>query len=187
MSVESVPQDADIAAYEQGQLLVYPTEAVMGIGCDPDNEKAVMSLLALKQRPIDKGLILLAANYSQLLPYVNDSAIPQDKRFSIFSCWPGPVTWLLPKSCAAPNWLTGGHDAIAVRVTGHPGARALCEKLGRPIVSTSANLTGQEPARNIKEAKHYFADSVHYVEGNVGQALQPSTIKDALTGATIRN
>ena len=85
MSVESVHQDADVAAFESGQLMVYPTEAVMGIGCDPDNEAAVMSLLALKQRPVEKGLILLAANYSQLLPYVDDNAIPQDKRFSIFS------------------------------------------------------------------------------------------------------
>lgn len=187
MGVESVHQDADIAAFESGQLMVYPTEAVMGIGCDPDNEAAVMSLLALKQRPVEKGLILLAANYSQLLPYVDDNAIPQDKRFSIFSCWPGPVTWLLPKSATAPKWLTGEHDAIAVRVTNHAGARELCNKLGRPIVSTSANLTGQEPARTTEEARTYFANSVHYVSGVVGGATQPSTIKDALTGTTIRN
>ncbi|GGF64784.1 Sua5/YciO/YrdC/YwlC family protein [Alteromonas lipolytica] len=187
MSVESVHQDADIAAFESGKLLVYPTEAVMGIGCDPDNEEAVLALLALKQRPVEKGLILLAANYSQLLPYVDDNAIPQDKRFSIFSCWPGPVTWLLPKSATAAKWLTGEHDAIAVRVTAHAGARALCDKLGRPIVSTSANLTGQEPARTPEQARQYFADSVHYVDGVVGGASQPSTIKDALTGATIRN
>lgn len=187
MSVESVHQDADIQAFESGQLIVYPTEAVMGIGCDPNNEAAVLSLLALKQRPIEKGLILLAANYSQLLPYVNDNAIPQDKRFSIFSCWPGPVTWLLPKSDSAPKWLTGEHNTIAVRVSNHLEARALCEKLGRPIVSTSANLTAQEPARTTEEAKRYFADSVHYINGAVGGALQPTTIKDALTGATIRN
>lgn len=187
MSVESVEQDADILAFQNGELLVYPTEAVMGIGCDPDNQQAVLALLALKQRPVEKGLILLASNYSQLLPYVNDNAIPQDKRFSIFSCWPGPVTWLLPKSQNAPQWLTGEHDSIAVRVTAHSGARALCDKLGRPIVSTSANKTGQQPARNQDEAKQYFADSVHYVAGEVGGASQPSTIKDALSGEIIRN
>ncbi|MDC8829134.1 Sua5/YciO/YrdC/YwlC family protein [Alteromonas gilva] len=187
MSVESVHQDTDIEAFENGQLLVYPTEAVMGIGCDPNNEDAVMALLDLKQRPVEKGLILLAANYSQLLPYVNDNAIPQDKRFSIFSCWPGPVTWLLPKSATAPGWITGEHEAIAVRVTAHQGARALCEKLGRPIVSTSANLTGQAPAVTQQQARAYFGDRVHYIDGEVGGAQQPSTIRDALSGAIIRN
>ena len=86
-------QDPMVAAFENGMLLVYPTEAVMGIGCDPDSESAVLALLAIKQRPIEKGVILVAANYSQLLPYVNDNAIRPDMRTEIFSSWPGPNTW----------------------------------------------------------------------------------------------
>ena len=91
-------QDPMVAAFENGMLLVYPTEAVMGIGCDPDSESAVLALLEIKQRPIEKGVILVAANYSQLLPYVNDNAIRPDMRTEIFSSWPGPNTWVLPKS-----------------------------------------------------------------------------------------
>lgn len=179
-------QDPMVAAFENGMLLVYPTEAVMGIGCDPDSESAVMALLEIKQRPIEKGVILVAATYSQLLPYVNDNAIKPDMRTEIFSSWPGPNTWLLPKSATAPAWLTGQHDKIAVRVTNHPTAKAMCEQLGKPVVSTSANLTGQAPALTIEEARTIFADSVTYVDGEVGQYSKPSTIRDGDSGEVIR-
>lgn len=186
MQIEENPQDQDIAVFNDGGLLVYPTEAVMGIGCNPEDERAVRALLALKQRAVEKGLILLAANYSQLLPYVNDQAIPLEKRFEIFSSWPGAVTWLIPKSQHTPTWITGKYDTVAVRVPAHDGARALCEKLGSPIVSTSANLAGHEPAKTIDEAKQVFGDRAHYIEGVVGGANQPSIIKDAITGTIIR-
>lgn len=181
------PSDPDIAAFEAGTLLVYPTEAVMGIGCDPDNETAVMALLALKQRSIEKGVILIADNYSQLLPYVNDNAIRQDRRTEIFSSWPGPVTWLLPKSPKAPDWLTGGQPNIAVRVTDHPVVKTLCQKLNKPLVSTSANLSGQPPALSTEQARQVFGDAAHYVAGEVGKRNRPSTIKDSDTGQIIRD
>lgn len=184
--VNSADVDPIVTAFEDGKLLVYPTEAVMGIGCDPDNEAAVNQLLEVKQRAVEKGVILIAANYSQLLPYVNDNAIRPDRRTDIFSSWPGPNTWLLPKSTTAPSWITGKHDKIAVRVTNHPVVVALCNKLNKPLVSTSANLTGQAPARSIAEAKAVFADSVVYVDGEVGGADKPSTIRDGDTAEVIR-
>ncbi|MFT4725078.1 MAG: L-threonylcarbamoyladenylate synthase, partial [Colwellia sp.] len=63
-------------AYSQGGIIAYPTEAVFGLGCDPDNLLAIEKLLSIKNRSPEKGLILLAANYSQLLPYIDDSKIP---------------------------------------------------------------------------------------------------------------
>lgn len=184
--VNSADVDPIVTAFEEGKLLVYPTEAVMGIGCDPDNEAAVRQLLEVKQRAVEKGVILIAANYSQLLPYVNDNAIRPDRRTDIFSSWPGPNTWLLPKSATAPHWITGKHDKIAVRVTNHPVVVALCNKLNKPLVSTSANLTGQAPAKTIEEAKTVFADSVIYVDGEVAGADKPSTIRDGDTAEVIR-
>ena len=175
-----------VSAFEQGDLLVYPTEAVMGIGCDPDNEAAVNALLMLKQRSVDKGVILVAANYSQLLPYVNDNAIAQHRRSEIISSWPGPHTWLLPKSKSAPAWLTGNHEKIAVRVSDHPVVRALCEELGKPLVSTSANLAGEPPTKTIVEAKRVFGNRVIYIDGEVGGNSKPSTIRDGDTGEIIR-
>lgn len=180
------PVDAFVTAFNEGEVFVYPTEAVMGIGCDPDNPAAVERILSLKSRPVEKGVILIASNYSQLLPYVNDNAIPMDRRTEIFSSWPGPVTWLLPKSARAPDWITGGQPKIAVRVTSHPVVRALCDKVDKPLVSTSANPSGESPAVTLAQAKSYFGESVHYIEGDLGQQAKPSTIKDCDTGRTIR-
>lgn len=187
MQSELSSEDPIIAAFTAGELIVYPTEAVMGIGCDPDNEAAVGALLALKNRPVEKGMILIADTYSRLLPYVNDNAVKLDKRTEIFSSWPGPVTWLLPKSDSAPAWITGEHDTIAVRVTDHPVVKDLCEKLGKPLVSTSANPSGQAPAKDVAQAKAYFGNNVTYVEGTVGGHSRPSTIRDGQTGQVIRD
>lgn len=179
--------DALKEAFEQGALIVYPTEAVMGIGCDPDNEMAVHKLLQLKQRPIEKGMILIADSYSRLLPYVNDNVVPPYRRTEVFSSWPGHNTWLLPKSKTAPRWITGDHEKIAVRVTDHPVVKALCERLGKPLVSTSANPSGEPPAQNQQQARAYFADSVIYIDGETGSKTRPSTIRDCETGQIIRD
>ncbi|NMH60596.1 Sua5/YciO/YrdC/YwlC family protein [Alteromonas ponticola] len=173
-------------AFDDGKLVVYPTEAVMGIGCDPDNYDAVNALLALKARPIEKGMILIADTYSRLLPYVNDSLVPLDMRPSIFSSWPGPITWLLPKSANAPDWITGGQEKIAVRVSNHPVVIELCRLVEKPLVSTSANPSGEAPARTLDEAHQYFGSQLHYVAGATGGYSSPSTIRDCTTGNIIR-
>lgn len=186
MTVSQQSQSA-IASLTQGDVIVYPTEAVFGLGCDPMNENAVNKLLAIKQRPVEKGLILIADNYGQLLSYVDDAKIPMDKRADIFSQWPGPITWVMPASKKAPAWITGQFDTIAVRVTAHPAVKALCQQFGGPIVSTSANLSGQEPVSSIAQAKEIFGEQVgFYVDEPLGGATQPSTIKDAMTGKVFR-
>lgn len=183
---DSTQQDSLLAAFNNGEVIIYPTEAVMGIGCDPDNEEAVNKLLALKQRSVDKGLILIAATYSQLLPYIDDRAIREDRRPTIFSSWPGPITWLLPKSNRAPKWISGTHLKIATRVPSYLPLTKLCERLGKPIVSTSANLSGESSCITIEEAKLQFGDKVIYVEGSVQGRTSPSMIKDAETGDVLR-
>ncbi|EIR69115.1 Sua5/YciO/YrdC/YwlC family protein, partial [Yersinia pestis] len=105
---------ADIVrALRQEEVIAYPTEAVFGLGCDPDSEKAVNTLLALKQRPWQKGLILVAANYAQLEPYINDSMLNEIQRETLFSTWPGPITWVIPARVETPQWLTGCFDSLA--------------------------------------------------------------------------
>jgi L-threonylcarbamoyladenylate synthase len=174
-------------AFTSGELLAYPTEAVFGLGCDPRNEQAVLKLLELKQRPLEKGLILLAADYSQLVPFVADLKIPQDKRFSVFSHWPGPITLLLPAALSTPAWLTGGSDKIAVRVTAHEPARQLCRALGSAIVSTSANFSGEPPLTTAPAVRETFGERVAWVmEDAVGGATSPSKIVDPLTNQIYR-
>tara|TARA_B100000700_G_C15002491_1_gene836963 strand:- start:185 stop:748 length:564 start_codon:yes stop_codon:yes gene_type:complete len=184
---EPITVDPVVESLQQGEVILYPTEAVYGLGCDPMNQQAVEKLLAIKQRPVEKGLILIADNYGQLLPYVADHKIPMDKRADIFSQWPGPVTWVMPAAADTPKWLTGKFDSIAVRVTNHPTVKRLCQAFGGPLVSTSANLSGEQPVSSIAAAKAAFAEQVGcYVDEPLGGQQQPSTIKDALSGQTFR-
>lgn len=175
-----------LQALQQEEVIAYPTEAVFGLGCDPDSEKAVNALLALKQRPWQKGLILIAANYEQLKPYVDDAALTDSQRETIFSVWPGPVTWVIPTRPETQRWLTGSFDSLAVRVSDHPLVQQLCSQYGKPLVSTSANLSGQEPCRTTEEVRIQFGSSLPVLAGLVGGRLNPSEIRDALTGKQFR-
>ncbi len=131
---------------QRGGLLAYPTEAVWGLGCDPDNEAAVLRLLQLKQRPVEKGLILVAAHLDPLRRWLDLPALPPERLARVAASWPGPHTWVMPAAAGAPAWITGGRDSIAVRISAHPVVVALCEAFGGVVVSTSANRGG-EPRR----------------------------------------
>jgi len=170
---------------QQGGVIAYPTEAVFGLGCDPDNHQAVEKLLAIKQRSRDKGLILIAADFQQLRPYLAE--IDSSLKAKILTTWPGPVTWLWPAKPAVSSLLRGAHETIAVRVTAHPVAAALCLTFGGPVVSTSANLSSKPPARTAEEVRSQFGDQLDYVlEGEIGGLSRPSQIRDAVTGEIIR-
>ena len=175
-----------ITALQQGGIIAYPTEAVYGLGCDPLNQAAVARLLSLKKRPVSKGLILIAAEWEQLACYVKP--IPTQAMATVLATWPGPVTWLFPAARMTPDWIRGEHATVAVRVTAHPIARALCMHFGRPIVSTSANPAGQLPARDAEAVSKIFTAGVEIiVGGEVGGLLQPTEIRDVETGKTIRS
>lgn len=165
--------------------MAYPTEAVYGLGCDPWNPGAVARLLALKRRFVAKGLILLAAEPRQLGSAVV-AAGPAWQRAR--RTWPGFHTWLLPARSGLPRWVIGRHRRVAVRVTAHPVAAALCRAFGRPLVSTSANLAGQPPARSAQAVRRAFPRGIDVVvPGEVGGEPRPSPIRDAVTGRTVRS
>lgn len=178
--------DKIIVSLHQEQVIAYPTEAVFGLGCDPDSELAVNKLLALKQRPWEKGLILIADNYEQLKSYIDDSQLTEEQKQAMFAMWPGPVTWVLPAKATTPKWLTGQFDTLAVRVTDHPLVKELCRQYGKPLVSTSANLSGLEPCRTTDEVVAQFKDSIPILDGAVGGRQNPSEIRDAKTGQLYR-
>lgn len=173
-------------ALKLGQILAYPTEAVFGLGCDPDNQNAVLALCALKQRPIEKGLILIASDFSQLLPYIDLNAITETQLTAVTQTWPGPYTWVMPSKLTTPKYLRGGFETIAVRVSNHPTVKALCGQFGKPIVSTSANLSGMAPAKTPKEVFEQFAGAVAISEGEIGTLDKPTIIRDARTGEIFR-
>ena len=169
-----------------GGIIAYPTEAVFGLGCDPSNLLAVTRLLELKQRPVHKGLILVAATRQQLAPWVLPQTAELERRLA--DSWPGPFTWLVPARDDCPHWLTGEHSTLAVRVSAHPVVRALCNRLGGALVSTSANVSTLPPARSVLEVQLHFAESIDFiVTGSLGGRAQPTTIRDLVSGRTIRN
>ena len=165
----------------EGGLVAYPTESCYGLGCDPMNARAVRRLLRLKHRPLKKGLILIAASFEQLRPYV--AHVSEE----ILAGWPGARTWLLPATPRTPVWILGRHPRVAVRVSAHPVAAALCRAAGMAIVSTSANPAGQRPARSLREVHHYFGRHIDYVlPGRIGRRRRPTPIVDAVTRDVVR-
>lgn len=174
----------------QGKVLAYPTEAVWGLGCDPYNEAAFSEILRLKQRPIEKGVILLAGQISQVEHLLKH--LDADIRQQVIQSWSHSanqdraITWLLPADDSIPTWIKGNHPQVAVRVTHHPLCIALCNAFNGFIVSTSANPAGLIPARSIQEANQYFAATIDYLNGDLGLSQEPSKIIDASTGEVIR-
>lgn len=161
---------------KKGGVIAYPTEAVFGLGCDPRNEAAVKRIIRLKQRRADKGLILIAASLDQLLPWLEP--ISAALRAKLEATWPGPVTWLLPARPEVPVCLRGKHSTLAVRVTVHPIAAALCQAYGTPLVSTSANISKRPPARTALAVRRQFGKAVDtIVPGAVGGASRPTEIR----------
>ena len=181
--------DADlsraVAALRRGGVIAYPTEAVWGLGCDPFNESAVRRIFALKERPGGIGVILIGADFAQIAPFLGDcSPVAIDRARAT---WPGPNTWLFPRNTLVPAWIVGEHAGIAVRVTAHPIAAALCRAFGSAIVSTSANPHGQAPARSAETVRQLFNDPLdEIIEGELGGLERPTPIRDAVSGKTLR-
>ena len=164
-----------------GGIVAYPTESVYGLGCDPCNRSAVMRLLRIKRRIASKGLIVIAARLDQLTPFVAE--FPEH----VLDTWPGAYTWLLQPRRRLPYWITGRHARIAMRLTAHTTARALCLAAGMALISTSANRTGLAPVRDYREAVRRFGGEVDcVVAGRVGGYKQPTSIRDAASGKIIR-
>ena len=180
---------ADAAnALKHGGVLAYPTEAVWGLGCDPDNEAAVMRLLAIKERPVEKGLILIAANLDQLRPYLDLFALSSERLAEVLATWPGPHTWIMPAGPRAPRWITGAHSGIAVRVTAHPVVVTLCTVFGSALVSTSANRGGEPPPADLAELERsgLLQRLDGRLDGETSFLDRPTQIRDALSGALLR-
>ena len=168
---------------QQGGIVACPTEAVYGLSCDPLNPAAVQRLLALKGRPANKGLILVAAHIEQLAPFAR---IEDPCTEAARATWPGPHTWLLPARAALPWWIGGGRDTVACRVTAHPLMAALCEAAGGALVSTSANRAGRLPARSPLQVRLRCPGVDAILHGALGGLPRPTPIRDARSGELLR-
>ena len=181
------PTDLELAVscLKLGGIIAYPTEAVFGLGCDPARLDVVEQLLRIKNRDSNKGLILVAADWSQLEPYIEP--IPPKCLTKIQQTWPGPYTWVFPVRSWVPKQLCGEFSSIAVRVSAHPSVQALCQEFGSAIISTSANISGHPPARDAGAVNMIFGGKIDFIlPGEVGSLTRPTEIRDAITGEVLR-
>lgn len=174
-----------------GGVIAYPTEAVWGLGCDPDNEQACLKLLQIKQRRIEKGMILIAGSVDQFSSIL--APLSPQQRTALVQAWQqqdksGAVTFLVPDLLQqVPWWVKGQHPAVALRVSRHPLVKALCEASGGALVSTSANISGKSPARSQLMLKKQLGTQLDFiVPGELGGENKPSRIIDLETGKTLR-
>lgn len=161
---------------KRGGIIAYPTEAVFGIGCDPRNLEALHKLRNLKARAGYKGFIVICASIEQLLESFPELEIDAEQMTRLRAEQRHPTTWLINTKAPLSALLIGDNSTLAVRVTKHPLAKTLCQRAG-PIVSTSANTEGEEPATSIKALQHCFKDQIdYYLDGPLGNAKTPSQI-----------
>jgi L-threonylcarbamoyladenylate synthase len=173
-----------VDSVQRGEVIAYPTEAVYGLGCNPWNQRAVEKILAIKQRPWQKGVILIASDFTQLQEFV--LPISETLMGQLSATWPGPVTWLLPAQPYVPEYLKGEHDTIAVRVTAHKQTAALCDALGHALVSTSANRAGKRPAKHAYQVSYHLPEVDYVLPGACVGSNKPSQIRHGITGAQLR-
>jgi L-threonylcarbamoyladenylate synthase len=179
-SNESIKATASLL--REGGVIVYPTETVYGLGCIPSDPDASRRICEIKQR-VDKPLPLICSDIEAASRIVVLNAVAE-RLASRF--WPGPLMLVLPARVKYSLWVTHGASTLGLRVTDHPVAQKLAKYAGGVIISTSANISGGEPAKSAKEAKEIFDNKVDVIlDGGPSPREEPSTVVD-LTGESIR-
>ncbi len=170
----------------QGVVFAYPTDTIWGFGCHPLIPDSVSRILDIKQRPIEKGLILLSSRLCYLEPYLKASLSSKEVR-CLQEITNPPTTWLVEANNDCPDWLRGQFSTIAVRLTNHPFVQQLCDAIEAPLVSTSANRSSRATVRNAIQARIQFGSELDYiVDGfNTGRK-RASKIKSLATRQTFR-
>lgn len=168
-----------IEALRRGDVIVFPTETLYGLGADALNEAAVDRVFCLKGRDANNPISVLVANPAMLSSLVEE--IPPAAQRLMNRYWPGPLTLVLPGRKGSPEPLRNPAGGIAVRISSQPVATLLVKALGRPVTATSANLSGKEPARTLEEARTYFCDQIRvYVDGGTLTSRTGSTVLEVM-------
>lgn len=179
-----IDKAADIL--RRGGIIAYPTETVYGLGCLPDNETALSRLIDIKGRDADMGFILLASEPQQLTPYTAN--LTNEQWQTIARRQARATTWTVPVASSTSALLTGRYPQIAVRVSKHPTVTSLCNTIGSPLVSTSANFSGEPPSKSADALPSALCLALDYLlRGNCGSDPRPSRIIELATGNVLRD
>jgi L-threonylcarbamoyladenylate synthase len=176
--------EAAIETLRRGDVIVFPTETLYGLGADALNSEAVEKVFKLKGRDSQNPIPVLVADPEMLRNLVSEIPPLAQKLMDRF--WPGPLTLVLPAREDLPKPLLNASAGIAVRISSQPIATQLLKELGRPMTATSANPSGKEPARTLQEAKRYFSGKVNFfLDGGRLSSKSGSTVVE-LVGAAIK-
>lgn len=168
-----------VEALKRGDVIVFPTETLYGLGADALNEAAVEKVFQLKGRDPGNPIPVLVANQEMLDTLI--AKVPTAAQRLIDQYWPGPLTLVLPGRKNIPRYLCNSSGGVGVRISSEPIAASLVHGLGRPLTATSANLSGKEPARTLQEAKNYFANQVDvFIEGGTLNSQSGSTVVEVM-------
>lgn len=173
-----------VHALAGGAVIGYPTDTIWGFGCDPFAPQSVVRIFQIKQRPIEKGLILLSSRLEYCDPFIK---LDQQQRAQVSLPAEQPTTWLVDASDNCPPWICGNHTTVALRITDHPLLTYLCPRLQSPLVSTSANVAGKSTARSALQLRRQFGKQLDFiVTGFSSGGRQASQIKSLASGDLLR-
>jgi L-threonylcarbamoyladenylate synthase len=173
-----------IRAVSRGAVFGYPTDTIWGLGCHPLIASSVSRVLQIKNRRVDKGLILLSSEVEFCRAYID---VDEAGLEVITQTTNHPTTWLVPASDLCPAWIRGNHPTVAIRICSHPLIQTLCDGLESPLVSTSANRSGCSNARNRIQMQKQFARELDAIIGGFSTGgIAASEIKSFDSGDSIR-
>ena len=169
---------------KKGEVIGYPTEAVYGIGCDPWNKLSVEKIAKIKRRPFNKPFLMVASSINQLDDLIDVTQLTSQVKLS----WPGHTTWLIKAKENVPDWLQDTESRkVGIRISSHPIVKNLCDLFKKPIISTSANITGEDEIKSQLGFKKSFSSKIKcLVDGELGNYEKTSTIIDMESNKKIR-
>lgn len=169
MDVEKIVKEI-----KKGNLVIIPTDTVYGISADMNNEKAIEKVFGAKQRDKNKPLILLASNLEMLKKYVKKISLLEEKIIKKYM--PGRLTMLFLKNEKVSDLVSAGSSFVGIRIPDDPNLIKIINKVGNPIISTSANISGENTITNVKDIDEKLLKYVSYVEDAGIIESFPSTV-----------
>lgn len=167
-----------------GEVILYPTDTVWGLGCDATNFEAVEKIYKIKQRAASKSLIILVDSLAMLQGYVEE--IPQ-AAVDILQQATRPTTIIYNQPKGFAKNTIAEDNTIAIRIVQHEFCQQLIQQFGKPIISTSANISGEPTPKSFDEISDAIKTSVHIVEGIAEVTdVQPSTILKIMKDGTVK-
>ena len=166
-----------LAVLKEGGVIAYPTDTVYGLGGDALNEETVKRVYQIKHRPLDQPLPLLFANKTDIINLAD--SLPEAGELLAQHFWPGGLTLVVRKSSLVPRWIGVAKDTVAIRIPDHPLTLALIQELGKPLVGTSANLSGFPSPISAGEVQQQLGGHIDFIfDGGICPGGIESTVVD---------